>query len=242
MASRIWTRLLLVVSVSCLVVVVPTRLEVTIGLLDQNLRIVSTSRAVALSLSNGLGCVEGDLAFKRNSVPCTEELESFVWVYCGFNSGVMGWEDVLPVGGPVGGQLALGGRTWFCMDSSVPVWPDNKSCRPKGSFDSVWCALFRFVVPVVLANSLLVYRCVSLSFKVYASTSHTTLEGVLRGGVFVLLLVFFWAPFTAQFFLAGDHMETAQCGAPTRWPPTGKNCPIAKSNDKTLSCSMTLSK
>jgi hypothetical protein len=45
--------LLLVVSVSCLVVVVRIGLDVTIGLLDQN-TLVSAGQAVALSLSNGL--------------------------------------------------------------------------------------------------------------------------------------------------------------------------------------------
>jgi hypothetical protein len=101
------------------------------------------------------------------------------------------------------------------MDSSVPVWPDNKSCRPKGSLDSVWCALFRFVVPVVIANSLLVYHCVLLSLKVYASTSRTTLESVAREE-FCVVVGFLSGAFQCTVFLAGDRMGTARCGAPTR--------------------------
>ena len=53
MASRIWTRLLLVVSVSCPDCIIRSGLEVSIGLLDQN-TLVWAGRAVSLSLSNVL--------------------------------------------------------------------------------------------------------------------------------------------------------------------------------------------
>jgi hypothetical protein len=49
------------VSVSCLVFVVRTGLDVAIGLLDQDTRVLYAGRAVALSLSNGLDGVRGIL-------------------------------------------------------------------------------------------------------------------------------------------------------------------------------------
>jgi hypothetical protein len=78
------------------------------------------------------------------------------------------------------------------------------------------CALPLFVVWSVVACSLLISHCISLAFKVYASTSHTTLEGVLRGRSFCVVVGFLSGAFLCAVFLAGDCMGTARCGAPTR--------------------------
>jgi hypothetical protein len=103
----------------------------------------------------------------------------------------------------------LEGQTCFCMDSSVPVWPDNKSCQPEGFRFVLRCALPLFVVWSVVVYSLLIYHCISLALKVYASTSHTTLEGVLRGRSFCVVVGVLLDAFHCAVFFGwrsyGDH-------------------------------------
>jgi hypothetical protein len=123
-----------------------------------------------------VGIVEGDVAFKWNSVPCTEELESVVWLYCDFNSRVMGREVVLS------GECSCGWITCVvgtdCMSYGIimyPVCPTTRVVGPKAFPNLFTCALPSFVVCNGGAGSLLICHCFTLSFNLYAASSLATL-------------------------------------------------------------------
>jgi hypothetical protein len=158
--------LLLVVSVSCPDCIVRSGVEVSIGLLDRN-TLVWAGRAVALSLSNKL---------KLSGCCCLQMICSTLHIGVGVNRmGIRGFQF------PSDGWVERMYCQWEVLWADNLRWevglgflwivvylsdPTTRVVGPKALWTRFWCALFRFVVPVVIAYSLLFYH-VNISRSTY---------------------------------------------------------------------------